>query len=229
MCPIVFSSKLDNPQFGTRRTPSISWRISVLMVKRIFLKRGWVTTVSWMTMPMKLVSTRSFKGLTFYNQLTRTVCRIHLTEENSIRLYRHGDEVATTVDKLNLRLSEARLGIGSLDHGNGRLDDHLLTLLDGLLVTTAAALLDGTLLLYVHHTPNDEDEHEGVHEETHSRGATRGGGDPGTQNSPDETESLGVRDDEEGKTRNHGDDKLLLLLLTVAPTSTIFKKTHDYF
>jgi hypothetical protein len=188
-----------------------------------------VITVSWTTIPLKLVSTRSFKGLTFYNQLTRTVCRIHLTKEGAIRLNRHGDEVATTVDKLDLRLSEARLGIGGLDHGNGGLDDHLLTLLDGLLVTAATALLDDTLLLYVHHTPNDEDEDEGVHEETHGRGATRGGGDPGTQNSPDETESLGVRDDEKGKTRDDGDDELLLLLLTVAATSTIFKKTHDYF
>jgi hypothetical protein len=68
-----------------------------------------------------------------------------------------------------------------------------------------------------------------VYEKTHGRWATRWGGDPGTQDSPDETESLGVSDNKKGETRDNGNDKFLLLLLTIAATSTIFKKTHDYF
>jgi len=181
-------------------------------------------------MPMKLVSTRSFKGLTFYNQLTRTVCRIHLTEKNTIRLNRHWREITPSISEFNLGFSETWLGIGSLNHSYRGFHHNLFTLLDDWpLITTSTPLFSGTLLLEVHHTPNHEDEDESVHEKTQCRGTSRGGGDPGTQNSPDETESLGVRDDEKGKTRDDGNDELLLLLLTIATTSTIFKKTHNYF
>ena len=57
----------------------------------------------------------------------------------------------------------------------------------------------GEFLLDVHHTPHNEDENEGVHEETHRGWASIGGRDAWTENSPDETESFGIRDDEKGE------------------------------
>jgi hypothetical protein len=142
----------------------------------------------------------------------------------TIRRCRHRFEDTTSILKLNLGFSKTWLGFGCINHG----DNHLGTLLLGTTTTTTLLGLGATtFLLDVHHTPHDEDEDKGVYEKTQSRGASRGSGDPGTQNSPDETESLGVGDDEERQTRNDGDDELLLLLLTVASATTIFKNTHD--
>jgi len=171
----------------------------------------------WTKMRMKLVSMRNFKGL------TRTVCRIYLTEKGAIGIDRHGGEVTTTVDQLNLSFRKSGSRIGCLNHGNWGLDDLLLTLHHDLLLTTSTSRLGFAFLLEVHHTPNDKDEYQGVYEKTHSRGTSRRGGDPGSQNSPDETESLGVRNDEESHTRNEGNDELILLLFTVTATATIFK------
>jgi len=127
-----------------------------------------------------------------------------------------------------LGFTKIGLSIGHLSHaGRGR-HNSLDTLL-GATTTPRGSLLGTTLLLEVHHTPHDENEDDHVNEETRSRWATCRSRNPRTQDSPDETECLGVRDDEKCETGNEGSDELLLLLPTIAATATVFKYTHDYF
>jgi len=151
-----------------------------------------------------------------------------ILEEAAIRLDGHRLEGPTTIGQLHLRLGEPWLRIGCLSHGYGRGHNNLRALgaLGAVAATTSHNLL---IFLYVHHTPYDEDEDDHVHKETEGGGTSCRGRDGRTQNSPDETEGLGVRDDEKGETRNDGGDELLLLFFTITPTTTIFKKTHDLF
>lgn len=68
-----------------------------------------------------------------------------------------------------------------------------------------------------------------MYEETHGRWATIGGRDAWTEDSPDKSESLWVRDNEKSQTRDDGGYELLLLLRTIATTATVFKETHIFF
>jgi len=67
-----------------------------------------------------------------------------------------------------------------------------------------------------------------MNKETHGWWATIWGRDAWTKDSPDESESFWIRDDEKGETGDEGSHKLVLLLSTVTTTTTIFKETHDY-
>jgi len=87
-----------------------------------------------------------------------------LLEKGALRIDRRGFEHTTTVDNLDGTFGKFGSWVGGLLHGNWGYDNNLLPLL-GTATPTTTLLLGGatTFLLYVHHTPYDKDEHEGVH------------------------------------------------------------------
>ena len=91
-----------------------------------------------------------------------------LLEKGAFGIDRRGFEDTTTVYNLNSGLGKFGSWIGGFFHRNWGCDNDLLPLF-GTTTPTPTLLLGGattTLLLDVHHTPNNEDEYESVSKET---------------------------------------------------------------
>ena len=98
-----------------------------------------------------------------------------LLEKGALRIDGRGFEHTTTVYNLDGTLGKFGPWVGGLLHRSRGSDDNLCSLLG---TTTSTPLLLGgatTLLLDIHHTPNNKDEYDGVYEKTEGRRTTRGG------------------------------------------------------